>query len=703
MRKMLVLLSAAVTLTLHAQKIGETVVVQVVEVPVTVVGSDGKPVRGLTKNDFELYDEGKRIPIDYFEMVDMKALAAGKTAAAPPPAVATRNFLLLFDLMNSAPGTIRRAGQAAKEFVVSQLGPRDLAAVATMTAEEGLKVVTSFTPDRKMLTAAIDTLGDPRYFKVADPLMISFKSTSGLTAAAMALDAASTQREIETAKRNLEKASIAEELLDPTLANKARQQGVNTEMRNRLRIQLDNMGTVARMLDRLRGRKQVVLLSEGFEPALVRGQDSRTDRAQQEEDRQRMLGEVWNTDSDQRFGAGIAARDLGEMVRVFRRSDVVLHAIDIKGLRGNTDVGTMGAAVAKSNESLFMLTRPTGGTVFQNSNDFTDTFARMLEQQEVVYLLGFRATSGGDPGGFHDLKVKVNARGARVSHRAGYYEPTPYATNVEKTLSTAEILLTDAPVRDIDVRINATTIPGPEGKARVPVFVEIDGATFLEGLFGTNATANLFVYAFDAKNNVHDYLTQRISLDLTAAREVLANGLRYFGTLRLPPGEYAVKVVARVEDSNRAGFARTDVRVPEFGQPLVLQPLFLDDVMHWATLAGPARGDDYQYPFAAGDQTYVPRGRAVLRASNEYKIALLAYDVGLENASLAATIVDANGVSRPAALTVLGRTPPDAWNGSRLLLAFKPEGLAPGSYELRLGVKPQAAEESRFALPFAVE
>jgi VWFA-related protein len=699
---LLAVLSLLAAFTLSAQKIGETVLVQVVEVPVTVVGSDGKPVRGLTRADFELFDEGKKIPIDYFEMVDMKALAAGKDASAPP-AIATRNFLLLFDLANSAPGTVGRAGAAAKEFVVSQLGPRDLAAVATMTAEEGLKVVTSFTSDRKMLTAAIESLGDPRYFKVADPLMISFKDTSSLTAAAMDVATASTERQRFAAERQFEKMAAREELLDPTLANKARQQSSNTEARNRLRIQLDNMGAVARMLDRLHGRKQVILLSEGFDPTLVRGQETRTDAAQQEEDRKRMLGEVWSLDSDQRFGSGIAARDVGEMVQVFRRSDVVLHAIDIKGLRGNSDAASSGSAASKSNESLFMLTRPTGGTVFQNSNDFTDTFARMLEQQEVVYLLGFRATGGANPGGFHDLKVKTSARGARVSHRAGYFEPSPYATNLEKTLSTAEILLTDAPLRDIDVRISATTIPGPDGKARVPVFVEIDGASFLEGLFGTNATANLFIYAFDAKNNVHDYLTQRISLDLTTARDALSNGLRYFGTLRLEPGEYAVKVVARVEDSNRAGFVRTNVRVPEFGRPTVLQPFILDDVLRWATLAGPTRGDDYQYPFAAGDQTYVPRGRNVLRASDEYRIALLAYDVELENANLAPTIVDANGVARPATVTVVGRTPKDSWNGTKLLLAFKPEGLAPGNYELRLGVKPQSADESRFALPFTIE
>jgi hypothetical protein len=466
-------------------------------------------------------------------------------------------------------------------------------------------------------------------------------------------------------------------------------------MRNRLRIQLSNMGNVARMLDRLHGRKQVILLSEGFDPALVRGKAAIADREQQKSDDRRLKGEVWIIDNDQRFGSGIASRDVRDMVELFRRSDVVLHAIDIKGLRGNTDAGSgpHDPSVGRSNEALFMITGPTGGTVFQNTNDLGETFARMLEQQEVVYLLGFQAVGAGNPGSFHELKVKTTARGARVSHRPGYYEPSLRASNVEKTLSTAEILLTDAPVHELDVTLAAATIPGPDGKARVPVVVELDGSKLLEGVMGDYSTANLFIYAFDSRNQVADYLTQRMVLDLTRARDALANGLRYYGTLRLAPGDYAVKVVARVEDSDRAGFVRANVHVPEFGKPIVLPPLFLNDMTNWAMLAGPVRGDDYAYPFAAGEDRWVPSGRPVLSASGEYKLALLAYDLSLDGASIAASVVGSDGVARPGSVTVVARTPPDSWNGTKLLLAFKPEGLVNGSYELRLAVRPQAGEE----------
>src|SRR5262245_143216 len=84
-----------------------------VEVPVNVVGRDGRPVRGLTAADFEVFDNGDRQPLAGFEVVDLAALGTADTkatAAAVPAGHASaadlepldsterRHFLLLFDL-----------------------------------------------------------------------------------------------------------------------------------------------------------------------------------------------------------------------------------------------------------------------------------------------------------------------------------------------------------------------------------------------------------------------------------------------------------------------------------------------------------------------------------------------------------------------------------------------------------------------------
>src|SRR5205814_1553044 len=112
-----------------------------------------------------------------------------------------------------------------------------------------------------------------------------------------------------------------------------------------------------------------------------------------------MSGRSYNVDSDARFGSSSSMSMLDRMAQSFRGSDVVLHAIDIQGVRVQNDVSS-GSRI-NSNEGLFLLANPTGGEVFKNVNDVKLNFQRLLHQQEVVYVLGFQAPTQ-KPGAFHN-------------------------------------------------------------------------------------------------------------------------------------------------------------------------------------------------------------------------------------------------------------------------------------------------------------
>src|SRR6266516_7151105 len=85
-------------------QVRESVTVEVVEVPVSITTSDGKPLRGLTKDAFELFVDGKRQAIDYFEAVDFSAPSAAQPAqSAERPLRERRLYLLLFDLSFATP------------------------------------------------------------------------------------------------------------------------------------------------------------------------------------------------------------------------------------------------------------------------------------------------------------------------------------------------------------------------------------------------------------------------------------------------------------------------------------------------------------------------------------------------------------------------------------------------------------------------
>src|SRR2546430_15940830 len=91
---LLTLVAAVVSLA----QVRETVNVNVVEVPVTVVDSSGNPVRGLTAANFELTDQGKKRDITSFDKIDFASAEQPATAISPLNPAARRSFLVLFDL-----------------------------------------------------------------------------------------------------------------------------------------------------------------------------------------------------------------------------------------------------------------------------------------------------------------------------------------------------------------------------------------------------------------------------------------------------------------------------------------------------------------------------------------------------------------------------------------------------------------------------
>ncbi|HET8797879.1 MAG TPA: hypothetical protein VFO89_09330, partial [Thermoanaerobaculia bacterium] len=193
-----------------------------------------------------------------------------------------------------------------------------------------------------------------------------------------------------------------------------------------------------------------------------------------------------------------------------------------------------------------------------------------------------------------------------------------------------------------------------------------------------------------------------ITLDLTKAADTLrTGGIRYFGTLRLPAGDYAVKTVVRVEESGLIGFDRKDVSVPAFDKPAVLPPAFFNEPGTWGMILGATRGDDYPYPFAAGQTKFIPKRDPELAGSGDYKVALFLYKLPVESLSIVPMLVsESSTVAAP--VTLLGRTSPDETGLVKLLFAFKPQNLAAGKHELRFNVQAKEGTSSTVSVPFTV-
>jgi VWFA-related protein len=160
---LLVLLSAV---TLVAQEYRDQVTVEVVDVPVYVYGDSG-PIRNLTRDDFELYVNGKRQTIDYFDPIEESAQAS-PGAVTPPDPRNRRLFLFLFDFSFTRPAAVKRARNAAMSMVEHAL-QGDLFAVAT-AGNSGLHFLSAFSGDRAVVMRALRGLSPSA---AHDPLAIA--------------------------------------------------------------------------------------------------------------------------------------------------------------------------------------------------------------------------------------------------------------------------------------------------------------------------------------------------------------------------------------------------------------------------------------------------------------------------------------------------------------------------------------------------
>ncbi|PYQ29450.1 MAG: hypothetical protein DMF56_10810 [Acidobacteria bacterium] len=680
---------------------GASIQVTLVEVPVNVYDRAGNAIRGLTAADFELTDEGKKREITHFEEIDLAKVAAEK--GTPSPA-ARRNFMLLFDLSNSTPTTIGRSREAALGFVKDELTQADVAAVATYTVENGFKLLTNFTADRNALSAAIMTLGNPKFFKTADPLLLAATSSlGGDMSAAIVLD----QR---TGKMDAEEAGTGGGSHDADMAQTAGQlNAVNSRTddeyrRGRVNAQIKTFANIGRILDSVSGRKQIILLSEGFDARLVQGREAAgTNTQTQQENDDAISGSGNFANMEDRFGNTASTNAVSTMGEVLKRSDVVLHAIDIKGLRGDSDAAA--GNKRSSNEGLYLLTRPTGGEVFKNANDLSSSFQALLKQQEVVYLLGFQA-SGNTPGKFHNLKLKVRTPGSKASYRTGYYEPNANPSGLETTLTAGEIILNDVGMDSIKTNVIAAPFPVKGQSPQVPVVVEIDGKSLMAGAKGQAVNGDLFVYAFDRDNNVKDFLFQRFGLDLTKVGPALEkSGLKYYGTLSLPPGDYAIKTLVHMQDASLDGFKRVNLTVPDFSQPTVLTPIATEQPGVWLMMRGASKpGRNYDYPFFMASESFIPAYAWQVSGAAPQHLALFLYNVDPKDLAVTGKLKMADGTMRDVNVSVVKSTGPDAAKAAQVMLGLKTDGLAAGRYALDLSVQAKSGGWSKaFTIPVYVQ
>ncbi len=655
--------------------------ITVVSLPVFVTDPDGRAVAGLTREQIEVEDDGKRVAIVGFREIDAAgSLAADDVAESP---AARRQFMLLFDLSFTDPNGLVRARRAARTFVDTGLGPTDLAAVATLSANHGLELLVGFTSDRSQLRRAVSSSGTFQVDRRADPLGLVYDLTDVGSAFADAVSVDGRRME-----------SLAPDDTQRQLQLRFRE-AERLDYRQRTRGFFQGLSDLARSLDGLQGRKQVILLSAGFDATALQG-ESTQDAILSGEAVSR--GRYWEVRSDDRFGDASLRSELEAALRTFSTSDSVVHAVDVTGLvsRGDARLQSPEAGRGSRQESLAQIASLAGGRVFKNGNDIGAFFDDILEMSRHYYLLAFEPPQSRRPGRFHKLKVRYKGKG-RVSHRSGYFERAAFAerTPLQRQFEASELVAKGITGGVLGLKALAIPYRDAQGQVTLPVVIAVDGPSLLDGAGKERLGLEMYGYAIDADNRAVDFVAVAKDLSLARVREPLRErGLQCHAVFALSPGRYTLRFLVRDGETGRSGATWLEVNVPAFDPEgvMLFPPLFMEEAEGLIVVRAVSRlSESAVSPFRVGSDAFIPSARPRVTNGKASSVCLLAfegenqYDPGA-SFEIRSRVTDASGQAVSAGRFELTRSLGDDDGFRRFIMSFTPEGLTPGDYTLRVGL-----------------
>jgi VWFA-related protein len=503
-----------------------------VQIDTTVTGKDGKLIKGLKRENFEIYEDDKLEKIDAVDYFDVEAIETAKKDDTAPIVVALqqannpeslrpivrehRMMILYFDLSSLQPEDLIRATDAAKKFVREQMSPADLVGVVSFGSV--MRVNLDFTNNHDDLLKAIASLIPGKDSQLA-----------GLAAA--------------TASAGDD--SVTEDNGAAFTADDTEFNIFNTDLK------LAAVEALCNMLGAIPGKKAVLQFTGGITQT---GEENRS--------------------------------QLQASTNAANRNNVSLYSVDARGLLAETPGGDAstgmatgtssfsGAAVfqqvqarQESRDTLATLAEDTGGKAFFDQGDFGKIFQEVESETTGYYLLNYYSTNPKRDGRYRRVRIKlVNVPGAHVKFREGYYAPKDwgiYSTeDREKQLDDA--MASNVPLVELPIALQTAQFHMPNGQIFVPVSAKLASSAlqWAEKRGSREAQFDFLAEVTDANSkrvasSLRDTMTVR--LDTERFQQVQQQAMVYQGGFLLSPGKYHLKFLARENESGRVGTFEQDL------------------------------------------------------------------------------------------------------------------------------------------------
>jgi len=671
---------------------------------VVVLDKQARPVRGLTKEDFTLLEDGKPQTIVGFEARELKA----PDGPPAPEADATRErvaenkgsserrgrtFAFLLDDLGTQALPMEDVKRAIAAWLNDKADSRDEVTLTTTSGSTwwsdrvgrgraDLLAVLSRVYGKKLREPPSESMTDWEAYRIAvyEDASGAAAASEGAGPAASGPPAAPGSASAPAPGNPNRLGRVFDRVLDRwTTATKTpgdvrmRAMELYDRLTRRIQTVFSAVERLSRGLAGARGRKSILIFSDGFLNDTNQG-------------------------------------GLDRAIDASQRGNTAIYFIDAKGLAGQSYYGADFASAPNpldvgviSMEEVFLetagtesLAENTGGASIRHTNDLLGGLQRVAVESSVYYLLGYQPEKPLD-GKWHKLTVKVARAGVKVRTRRGYQATPPSALEASRPArnagKTGKKDASKEPKRPLDpavmaggaddaiaLRVAPYVLEADKtGLARVVVALEVDTSTI--PLTGTGerhqATLDLTVLGLSRDQARLFPIDERLKLDLET--KAAGGWLTLSREIRLPAGVAQVRVLVRDTATGRAGAVTQRLVVPALDRPYLATPILTDRIE-------------------------TPRGRAprlVPLAHRRFRPAGWLYCVyevfGMKDSQGHAATRVAGGYTLQAAggrVVVTAPPRPIAVDlGGRLvrMLALPLDGLAEGGYELVLEVVDQAS------------
>jgi VWFA-related protein len=560
---------------------------ELIELRAVVTDKQGRPVVDLTKEDFELSEDGTRQQISFFSTERVEAAGADPAAglrvdgagAAPTAAVkkAARAVVLFVDNLHISPPNLSRVKQSLKKFIRETLAPGDLVAVVATNSTSGL--LGQFTRDRAILDLAIDALTrqTPARASLFTPYLASMVVHGSREAMALA-----AQILTEEDGRPLVVFDEPPPAGDPKVLKekgdmfyiRSRAERVLSEEAMKRKATLVTIRAVAARLTGMPGQRMIALFSEGFTMKDAAG--------------------------------GVDTADVRAAVDGAVRSGALIYSIDVMGLEPNPmfdasniqsfdeNMGMRGSrpkaytyhqeAEKDRRDAIHALAKDTGGDVFFDTNDMAGALRQALDENRFFYVLGYYPAEEGDRR-FRRVALRVKGHPEyTVRTQKGYMpsDKSPGGTPLTPAEKLSQSIYGALPASAIPVVASADYFEGEGDAAQVSLVAHISGGAlkYEEQNKRFSSPLQVATVALDRAGKTGHRAVESVRPSLSAERLEVAKGrgFRLTKRLSLKPGLYQLRVGVLEESTENIGTAFAWIEVPDLSRgKLAMSSLFLKE------------------------------------------------------------------------------------------------------------------------------